>query len=40
MSTVTGKHEFLIHRLREWTLLRAIAMDAPWRPEEVVAASD
>ncbi|MFG1942637.1 hypothetical protein [Nonomuraea sp. NPDC048826] len=40
MSAVTAEHQFLVQRLREWTLLRAVAVDAPWRPEDLLAASD
>jgi hypothetical protein len=34
------QREFLARRLREWMLLRSIAVNAPWRPKDVVAASD
>ncbi|WP_433499539.1 hypothetical protein ACQP1K_04145 [Sphaerimonospora sp. CA-214678] len=40
MSTALGEQEFLVHRLQEWTLLRAIAINAPWKPEDLLAASD
>ena len=40
MSTVIVDREFLVHRLREWTLLRSIAIDDSWRPDDLVAASD
>lgn len=31
---------FLSGRLREWTLLRAVALDEPWTAEELIGASD
>ncbi|GLW99383.1 hypothetical protein [Microtetraspora sp. NBRC 16547] len=40
MSMAIGEQEFLVHRLQEWTLLRVIAVNAPWRPEDLLAASD
>ncbi|GAA4595938.1 hypothetical protein GCM10023194_66760 [Planotetraspora phitsanulokensis] len=40
MATVIGEREFLIRRLREWTLLRSITMGDPWTPEDLATASD
>ncbi|MFF7362271.1 hypothetical protein [Streptomyces sp. NPDC008125] len=40
MATVVAHHDFLARRLREWTLLRAVASDEAWRAEELAAASD
>ncbi|GAA1951778.1 hypothetical protein [Kitasatospora viridis] len=31
---------FLLRRLREWSLVRAIALELPWQAEELLAASD
>ncbi|MEV7443318.1 hypothetical protein AB0O22_19640 [Streptomyces sp. NPDC091204] len=40
MAAVIGDRAFLSRRLREWTLLRAIALAEPWTAEEVTDASD
>ncbi len=40
MATTIGDRAFLIHRLREWTLLRAIALGEPWAAEKLTSASD
>ncbi|MFC7219259.1 hypothetical protein ACFQLX_13935 [Streptomyces polyrhachis] len=40
MAMVIGDRPFLARRLREWTLLRAIALDEPWTAEELTTASD
>ncbi|MFJ6754545.1 MULTISPECIES: hypothetical protein [unclassified Streptomyces] len=40
MATVIGDRPFLTRRLREWTLLRTIALDEPWTAEELTGASD
>ncbi|MCA2228741.1 hypothetical protein [Nonomuraea aurantiaca] len=40
MATEAGEQEFLVRRLHEWTLLRSIAVNAPWKSEDVLAASD
>ncbi|MGW3287347.1 hypothetical protein ACWDR3_22190 [Streptomyces sp. NPDC001002] len=40
MAEVGAGREFLARRLREWVLLRAIAVGEPWGPEEVTAGSD
>ncbi|MER5403107.1 hypothetical protein [Streptomyces sp. NPDC002599] len=39
-ATVIGDRPFLARRLREWTLLRAVALDEPWTAEELTTASD
>ncbi|MER6318625.1 hypothetical protein ABT237_33375 [Streptomyces sp. NPDC001581] len=39
-AAVIGDRAFLSRRLREWSLLRAIALDEPWTAEEVTGASD
>ncbi|MFG2438845.1 hypothetical protein [Streptomyces sp. NPDC048508] len=38
--TAIGDRPFLARRLREWILLRAIALDEPWTAEELTTASD
>ncbi|EFL19313.1 hypothetical protein [Streptomyces sp. C] len=40
MAAVIGDRAFLVRRLREWTLLRSIALDEPWTDEELLTASD
>jgi hypothetical protein len=40
MNNLVRGLEFLTRRLHEWMLLRAIAVNAPWRSEDVLAASD
>ncbi|MFE6843947.1 hypothetical protein [Streptomyces sp. NPDC057686] len=40
MDTAIGARAFPARRLREWTLLKAIADGAPWSPAELTAASD
>jgi hypothetical protein len=40
LATVIGDRPFLARRLREWTLLRAIALDEPWTAEDLTTASD
>ncbi|MFE2825243.1 hypothetical protein [Streptomyces sp. NPDC059271] len=39
-TTAIGDRPFLARRLREWILLRAIALDEPWTAEELTTASD
>ncbi|MFD8696404.1 hypothetical protein [Kitasatospora purpeofusca] len=39
-ATVVGDRAFLVRRLREWTLLRSLALDGPWTEEELLTASD
>ncbi|WP_404962272.1 hypothetical protein [Streptomyces sp. 147326] len=40
MAAVIGDRPFLVRRLREWTLLRTVALDEPWTAEELTGASD
>ena len=40
MATVIAERDFLTRRLREWGLLRSIALGEPWAAEDVTAASD
>ncbi|MER6780857.1 MULTISPECIES: hypothetical protein [unclassified Streptomyces] len=40
MGTAIGARAFPGRRLREWTLLKAIADGEPWSPAELTAASD
>ncbi|MGW6905860.1 hypothetical protein [Streptomyces sp. NPDC054940] len=40
LAVVIAEHEFLARRLREWTLLRRIALGEPWTAEELAGASD
>ncbi|MFI6481384.1 hypothetical protein ACIBH1_25875 [Nonomuraea sp. NPDC050663] len=40
MTTAIGEREFLAHRLEDWALLRAVAIDDPRRHEDLLAASD
>ncbi|MEU4096355.1 hypothetical protein [Streptomyces sp. NPDC026673] len=40
MASTIGDRPFLTRRLREWTLLRSIALDEPWTAEELTTASD
>ncbi|MFF3883556.1 hypothetical protein [Streptomyces sp. NPDC001914] len=40
LTTVIGDRPFLARRMREWTLLRAIALDEPWTAEELTTGSD
>ncbi|MFJ3876688.1 hypothetical protein ACIPW5_04430 [Streptomyces sp. NPDC090077] len=40
MAPVIGDRAFLARRLREWTLLRSVALGEPWTGEELLAASD
>lgn len=40
MASAIVDRDYLSRRLREWTLLRTIAMNEPWAGEELVAASD
>ncbi|MFI7422073.1 hypothetical protein [Nonomuraea sp. NPDC049684] len=39
-ATEVGEREFVVRRLHEWTLLRSIAVNARWKPRDVLAASD
>ncbi|MFH0518437.1 hypothetical protein ACHBTE_14805 [Streptomyces sp. M41] len=40
MSEVIDARAFLTRRLREWTLLRAVALGEPWTAGELTGASD
>lgn len=40
LAAAVADRPFLARRLREWTLLRAIALDEPWTAGEVTSASD
>lgn len=40
LAPAIGDRPFLVHRLGEWTLLRAIALDEPWTAAELTSASD
>jgi hypothetical protein len=40
LSEVIAGRDFLARRLREWTLLRSVALDKPWTAEELIGASD
>ncbi|MER5813437.1 hypothetical protein ABT143_35575 [Streptomyces sp. NPDC002033] len=40
LHPVLAGHAFPARRLREWTLLKAVAAGAPWSPAELAAASD
>lgn len=40
MAEVIAGRAFLTRRLREWTLLRAVALGEPWAAEELTGASD
>ncbi|MFC8234811.1 hypothetical protein [Streptomyces sp. NPDC057284] len=40
LTGVIADRDFLTLRLREWTLLRAIALGEPWTAEELTGATD
>lgn len=40
LTEAIADRDFLTRRLREWTLLRAIALGKPWATEELTSASD
>ncbi|GAA0948772.1 hypothetical protein [Actinocorallia libanotica] len=40
MTTVITERDFLTRRLREWGLLRSIALGEPWAAEDITGASD
>ncbi|MFJ4281960.1 hypothetical protein [Streptomyces massasporeus] len=40
MARVVTGHPFLALRLEEWSLFRAVALGLPWRPDDLLAASD
>ncbi|MFJ5995845.1 hypothetical protein [Streptomyces sp. NPDC092370] len=39
MARVVIRHPFLLRRLREWSLFRAVALRLPWRREDLLASS-
>ncbi|MFE2052008.1 hypothetical protein [Streptomyces sp. NPDC059459] len=40
MTRAVGDDPFLTRRLLEWSLLRVVVRQGPWRPEDLLAASD
>ncbi|NEA39199.1 hypothetical protein G3I76_65825 [Streptomyces sp. SID11233] len=40
MTQATIDHPFLAQRLREWSLVRAITLNLPWQPENLLASSN
>ncbi|MGW1011933.1 hypothetical protein ACWD4X_18115 [Streptomyces termitum] len=40
MTGATTGHPFLAQRLREWSLLRAVTLELPWRPDDLLASSN
>ncbi|WP_328888860.1 hypothetical protein [Streptomyces sp. NBC_00316] len=40
LAEAIADRDFLTRRLREWTLLRSIALGKPWAAEELTSASD
>lgn len=40
MRRVTFDHPFLTQRLREWSLFRAVTLNLPWRPDDLLATSN
>ncbi|MGW7264854.1 hypothetical protein [Streptomyces sp. NPDC054842] len=40
MTQVTVRHPFLAHRVREWSLFRAITFGQPWRRDALLESSD
>ncbi|MGW1614077.1 hypothetical protein ACWCQZ_32510 [Streptomyces sp. NPDC002285] len=40
MKHVVLSRPFLTRRLREWSLLRAIALEQPWHQNDLLASSD
>jgi hypothetical protein len=40
MAQAVIGHPFLTRRLHEWSLFRVIALNLPWRPDDLLAASD
>lgn len=40
MTTVIEHRDFLARRLREWELLRAVALHEPWSAERLTCATD
>lgn len=40
MARVVTGHPFLVRRLQEWSLFRAVALRLPWHRDDLLAASD
>ncbi|KOV99244.1 hypothetical protein ADK65_18715 [Streptomyces sp. NRRL B-1140] len=40
MARVVGGRPFLVRRLREWALFRAVALELPWEEDDLLASSD
>lgn len=40
MTQTTIDHPFLAQRLREWSLFRAVTLQLPWQPDDLLAASN
>ncbi|MEU9225986.1 hypothetical protein AB0D40_16635 [Streptomyces massasporeus] len=40
MARVVTGHPFLVRRLQEWSLFRAVALGLPWHRDDLLAASD
>ncbi|MFD5738202.1 hypothetical protein ACFXJM_09095 [Streptomyces massasporeus] len=40
MARVVTGHPFLVRRLEEWALFRAVALRLPWHRDDLLAASD
>ncbi|WP_030691115.1 hypothetical protein [Streptomyces globisporus] len=40
MTQITIDHPFLAQRLREWSLFRAITLNLPWQPDDLLASSN
>ncbi|UKY47519.1 hypothetical protein [Streptomyces inhibens] len=40
MAEVIARHPFLVQRLHEWSLFRAISLAQPWTPSALTDASD
>jgi hypothetical protein len=39
MARVVTRHPFLVRRLQEWSLFRAVALRLPWRRDDLLASS-
>jgi hypothetical protein len=40
MTGATIDHPFLAQRLREWSLFRAVTLELPWQPDDLLASSN
>ncbi|MEU5896570.1 MULTISPECIES: hypothetical protein [unclassified Streptomyces] len=40
MTRATTDHPFLVQRLREWSLFRAVMLKLPWQPDDLLASSN